>query len=97
MKDASGSTDPGAIFRRLCLPRKIRLADEKNPLPLECGKEIRPVDVEYEVYGELNENKDNAILILHALSGDAHAPAGIMTPKNWEGPGWPSGLAGGTT
>lgn len=54
-------------------PRKIRLADEKNPLPLECGKEIRPVDVEYEVYGELNENKDNAILILHALSGDAHA------------------------
>lgn len=53
-------------------PRRVRLADESNPLPLDCGETIAPVDVEYEVYGEMNENRDNVILILHALSGDAH-------------------------
>ncbi|HEY3284043.1 MAG TPA: homoserine O-acetyltransferase, partial [Armatimonadota bacterium] len=50
-----------------------RLADASNPLPLECGRSLAPVDVEYEVYGELNAAKDNAILLFHALSGDAHA------------------------
>lgn len=70
-KNVDGPESPfsvGYVF-----PRKVRLADEANPLPLECGKEIWPVDVEYEIYGELNENKDNGILVLHALSGDAHA------------------------
>ncbi|NPV72922.1 MAG: homoserine O-acetyltransferase [Pelotomaculum sp.] len=52
---------------------RVRLADEKNPLPLDCGKTIAPVDVEYEIYGKLNGARDNAILICHALSGDAHA------------------------
>ncbi|HAG10192.1 MAG TPA: homoserine O-acetyltransferase [Desulfotomaculum sp.] len=52
--------------------RIVLLADEENPLPLDCGKTIAPVYVEYEVYGELNEAKDNAILVFHALSGDAH-------------------------
>jgi homoserine O-acetyltransferase len=81
-------------------PRKIRLADEANPLPLECGKALWPVDVEYEVYGELNQNKDNAILILHALSGDAHAAgwyhdAGKMgRPWLAKRPGWWDSMIG---
>lgn len=54
-------------------PRRARLADESNPLALECGRTLWPVDVEYETYGEMNAARDNAILILHALSGDAHA------------------------
>lgn len=53
-------------------PLRVRLADESNPLPLDCGRFFAPVDVEYEMYGTLNEARDNAILILHALSGDAH-------------------------
>lgn len=52
--------------------RRVRLADKQNPLPLDCGRTIAPVDVEYELYGKLNEERDNAILIVHALSGDAH-------------------------
>lgn len=52
--------------------KSIRLADEANPFPLEAGCSIGPVDVEYETYGELNAAADNAVLITHALSGDAH-------------------------
>jgi homoserine O-acetyltransferase len=47
------------------------LADAVTPLPLEIGS-IAPVDVEYETYGTLSRSKDNAILVCHALSGDAH-------------------------
>lgn len=54
-------------------PRRAQLADERQPLPLDCGATIAPVEVEYELYGELNGRRDNVILILHALSGDAHA------------------------
>jgi len=42
-------------------------------LKLESGEEFAPVTLAYEVYGVLNEKKSNAILVLHALSGDAHA------------------------
>ncbi len=45
--------------------------DEK--IKLESGIEFGPITVAYETYGELNEDKSNAILVLHALSGDAHA------------------------
>lgn len=43
------------------------------PIELDCGKTLENVTVAYETYGELNKNKDNAILVLHALTGDAHA------------------------
>ncbi len=53
-------------------PQHLRLADDNDPLPLKCGINFAPIDVEYETYGRLNEERSNAILILHALSGDAH-------------------------
>src|SRR5579863_9555517 len=44
-----------------------------DSIPLDCGTLLAPVDVAYETYGELNASKTNAILVLHAFSGDAHA------------------------
>jgi homoserine O-acetyltransferase/O-succinyltransferase len=41
-------------------------------LTLDNGQFFGPVTVAYQVYGKLNANRDNAILICHALSGDAH-------------------------
>ena len=42
-------------------------------LILESGEKLCPITLAYETYGELNADKSNAILVLHALSGDAHA------------------------
>ena len=50
-----------------------------SPLQLDCGKELKKIELVYETYGSLNERKDNAVLICHALSGDHHA-AGYNSP-----------------
>jgi homoserine O-acetyltransferase len=47
--------------------------DLPNAVTLDCGAELRAVRVAYETYGALSPRRDNAILVCHALSGDAHA------------------------
>jgi len=64
----------------------IRVVEAQQPLKLECGKRLAPIDVAYETYGELNEAGDNAVLICHALSGDAHV-AGFNNSDDRK-PGW---------
>jgi len=56
------------------------------PMPLDSGESLGPITLAYETYGQLNADRSNAILILHALSGDAHA-AGYHT-ENDKHPGW---------
>jgi homoserine O-acetyltransferase len=50
-------------------------------LTLESGAKLGPVTIAYETYGELTPDRDNAILVCHALSGDAHA-AGFHSPDD---------------
>ena len=52
--------------------KRMVLATENEPFVLDSGATIAPLEVEYETYGVLNEKKDNAIFIPHALTGDAH-------------------------
>ena len=55
------------------------------PLPLDSGRELAPVEIAFETYGELNADKSNAILICHALTGDQYvASTHPVTGK----PGW---------
>src|SRR5439155_2641913 len=50
--------------------------DLPDSLPLDCGRELKHIRLAYETYGTLNAERDNVVVVCHALSGDAHA-AGI--------------------
>ena len=50
--------------------KNIKTLIVKKPLQLDCGKTINNYPIAYETYGSLNEKKDNAILVFHALTGD---------------------------
>lgn len=59
---------------------------EDTALCLDCGKKLKDVVIRYETYGTLNADHSNAILVEHALTGDAHL-AGKYS-ENDKKPGW---------
>ena len=68
---------------------------------LESGITLPQVTIGYETWGTLNETGDNAILILHALTGDTHVSRGVPTPdmpapliRAIESDGWWEGIVG---
>jgi homoserine O-acetyltransferase len=89
---------------------ETRYVDLPEPVRLDCGRDLHPVRVAYETYGELSPRRDNAILVCHALSGDAHAAgssreaAGLSTRDGFgaddrdgeagKGLGWWDGMIG---
>ena len=48
-------------------------AEPPDEMVLESGARLGPVTLAFETYGELNADKSNVVLILHALSVDSHA------------------------
>ncbi len=82
---------PGKKVRMLD-PHSVGVVDRSTvhfaqPLLLQSGVQLPYFQLAYETYGELNEQRDNAILICHALSGDSHV-AGYYTDDPEEKPGW---------
>ena len=65
---------------------ETRFYSIEEKIKLENGVDFGPITVAYETYGSLNETKDNAILVFHALSGDSHA-AGYHSEEDKK-PGW---------
>lgn len=57
-----------------------------EPIQLDCGETLESFELIFETYGELNAERNNAVLICHALSGDHHA-AGYHH-ENDKKPGW---------
>jgi homoserine O-acetyltransferase len=51
----------------------VSISSEDDPLRLFSGDQLVAAEVAYESYGKLNDAKDNAILVFHALSGSQHA------------------------
>jgi len=70
----------------LVSPQKAVLCSPPNEFYLESGRILGPIEVVYETYGTLSPDRDNVVLVCHALSGDAHA-AGYHSPNDPK-PGW---------
>ncbi|MGB2919583.1 MAG: homoserine O-acetyltransferase [Mycobacterium sp.] len=65
---------------------------EIGPLTLENGAVLDDVSIAVQRWGELSPERDNVVMVLHALTGDSHitGPAGPDHPT----PGWWDGVAG---
>lgn len=61
-------------------------------LTLESGRDLPGVRMAYETWGRLNDARDNAVLVLHALTGDSHVVGG--TGPDFPTAGWWPGLIG---
>lgn len=82
---------PGNIPNEVAMKNSVGKVETKfynynGKITLSSGREFGPVQIAYETYGTLNDAKDNAILILHALTGDAHS-AGYHS-ENDKKAGW---------
>jgi homoserine O-acetyltransferase len=63
-----------------------------EPLTLSSGEQLSEYDLVFETYGELNTNRDNAVLVCHALSGNHHL-AGYYSKEDRK-PGWWNNIIG---
>ncbi|GGL87248.1 homoserine O-acetyltransferase MetX [Nakamurella endophytica] len=82
----------GGADARAAGPTDGRRYADVGPLATESGAVLPAVRMAYESWGTPNAARDNAVLVLHALTGDAHVvgPAGPDQPT----PGWWPGLIG---
>ncbi|HVO26333.1 MAG TPA: homoserine O-acetyltransferase [Candidatus Margulisiibacteriota bacterium] len=82
MKDAL--FDSSDRLRSATPLRHAQQAVFTQPLRLELGGQLPSVSVTYETYGQLNDSRDNAVLVCHAISGDSH----VARHDADDDPGW---------
>ena len=68
----------------------ITITAPNRPFITEHGAVLPRVTMRYETWGTLNAARDNAVLIIHALTGDSHAAAHDLDDQ----PGWWEPLVG---
>jgi len=85
---ATGAWRPGDPPGR----RQFATIAGDQPLALRAGGQLGPITVAYETWGTLDPTRSNAVLVLHALTGDSHA-AGAPGPGHGE-TGWWDALIG---
>jgi len=66
--------------------KHFTFAEPPSEMRLESDARLGPVTIAYETYGTLASDRRNAVLVLHALSGDSHV-AGYYSAED-EKPGW---------
>jgi homoserine O-acetyltransferase/O-succinyltransferase len=64
----------------------FRFGSPDEPFVLECGATLPEVQLAYETYGELSSQRDNAVLVFHALTGSQHAAG--HNPQLGDNPLW---------
>jgi homoserine O-acetyltransferase/O-succinyltransferase len=81
----TSTSPPGSVG--VVETQAVELFTAERPLVLESGETLGPVDVAFETYGTLNSDRSNAVVICHALTGDAHAAGlhdGATRPGWWD-------------
>ena len=78
--------DKSGVSVGLVEKKYFTFAHPPNEMTLASGAGLGPVTLAYETYGRLSPERDNAVLILHALTGDSHV-AGYYDPGD-DKPGW---------
>lgn len=68
--------------------QQYTFAHPPEELVLESGARLGPVTITFETYGNLSPNRDNAILIAHAFTGDSHAAGYYSSDSEDAKPGW---------
>jgi homoserine O-acetyltransferase len=84
--------DKAGISVGIVEKKSFTFAEPAHEMILESGARLGPVTLAYETYGNLDQDKNNVILILHALSGDCHV-AGYYREKDPK-PGWWDNMVG---
>jgi homoserine O-acetyltransferase/O-succinyltransferase len=80
----------GPSHRKVSVGQVVYVAKDA-PMMLDCGAEISDFPIAFQTYGTLNEDRSNAIVICHALTGDQYvASEHPVTGKD----GWWSNMVG---
>ncbi len=86
-------TSAATASTKLIVQRQYHtFAEPPHAMELDCGARLGPITLAYETLGELNPSRSNAVLVLHAFSGDSHV-AGYYSPDDAR-PGWWDSMVG---